>query len=776
MSRPIAATAAFVLALPLLAAFASAQPETQPSAVPPCPYPGSPTYPGLPGVCHPYPQPPLPASVQTHFCGDSSSSVASCVDCPAGEVCRTKSDTGESYFPKSNPFDYTTFPGTNFLPSVFTNNFDSGGVEMPQTLPSTPRIPYNLHLTDPQVYEINPTSPEQDLEAVFDGIAADVAEMDGLRRDPERTAASLVSEIDLIQEGLLRRASFGIDVLEGNPVENRAYSGFPLLHYTGPEKVKKVEPIHDAAGKLIGGNVNVHQVWYGQRIESDTALLDPSEVLGVPWTVTYTVDVLHRGHDDFSPFVTYTDTPRYDTTTGKPCPYGFDDPKRETDCALLPAWFDDKTGKPCPYPDDPERSVNCTKKGGPPPNVGMDQSFFNMEDGTRTVFGIGMAPGDYLNLVYTWGWRNHPPRIQVMEKAVKKIANPFPGGSDGLCPQEYGGCALPQLEQAVFCNPEDPATPKISSGDPLPGGGTNTCSVPNLPACTSTRCAPGDVNPQCEKNKLYAIGKIGELAPAKRMWTVLRNEILVTARAAHQAWLDWPGHGEWQECVDQGGDDCDEILRPLLEDPDLWNPWAQVAALVADRGLPAYYAFTDRTELPCYRRDESRPRPFNCVDGLNPVPGTDINTLFVNNTTYGELTRGGWVRWNSWQTRYEAGEDPEVNDAVLNVAAFNGDHFPHSYVIADFGGARGWENQFKSSVKVAGSGCWFTFGRAYWWLNTGGPNGFLCIPPAQPDPSSPYGVLGERRFDVQFNFEPSRRLRFYQFDPFHHDVAIYSVH
>ncbi len=29
---------------------------------------------------------------------------------------------------------------------------------------------------------------------------------------------------------------------------------------------------------------------------------------------------------------------------------------------------------------------------------------------------------------------------------------------------------------------------------------------------------------------------------------------------------------------------------------------------------------------------------------------------------------------------------------------------------------------------------------------------------------------------MTFNFDPSRRLRFYQFDPLHHDVAIFSVH
>jgi hypothetical protein len=33
-----------------------------------------------------------------------------------------------------------------------------------------------------------------------------------------------------------------------------------------------------------------------------------------------------------------------------------------------------------------------------------------------------------------------------------------------------------------------------------------------------------------------------------------------------------------------------------------------------------------------------------------------------------------------------------------------------------------------------------------------------------------------RKVQITYNYEPSRRLRFYQFDPLHHDVAIFSVH
>lgn len=50
---------------------------------------------------------------------------------------------------------------------------------------------------------------------------------------------------------------------------------------------------------------------------------------------------------------------------------------------------------------------------------------------------------------------------------------------------------------------------------------------------------------------------------------------------------------------------------------------------------------------------------------------------------------------------------------------------------------------------------------------------------ARPLPSLPSAngdVLSEHTIDLTFNFDPSRRLRFYQFDPLHHDVAVFSMH
>src|SRR2546421_11731126 len=96
--------------------------------------------------------------------------------------------TGQSLFPESDPFKYP--PGTNFLPTIYTNMFDGFGKEMPNTLPSTPSNPYNLHDGDPVVTPVNETSPTDDLRTVFQGVTRlsakpqkEAAEVEAIRRN-----------------------------------------------------------------------------------------------------------------------------------------------------------------------------------------------------------------------------------------------------------------------------------------------------------------------------------------------------------------------------------------------------------------------------------------------------------------------------------------------------------------------------------------------------------------------------------------------------------------
>jgi hypothetical protein len=487
--------------------------------------------------------------------------------------------TPEGAFPSQDPFNDP--PGSNHLPTVYKNVCDGNGVEIVNTLPSTPEHPYNLH-PDPAVSLIDKTSPTDDLQEAFKLI----------KKSKGGNAAAV------------QRA---IDILEGNPIPDRAYSGMALLHYQGPERIKHVQAVYDENNVKVGGIVDVHQVWYDGNIQSDAAMIDPSDVLDVPWTVRFTVDTLNRGHEDFAPMVMY-----------------FDDP------ALSPP------GMP------------------PMPHVMMDQTFFPMEDGTRTVFEIKMAPGKYYNLTYNWGWRKHPPRVQVSENARKMI----------------GGKSLAQWEIDVF--------------GPHPSAS--------------------------EAEKLAAIAKIGDLAPEKRMWNLLRD-----IKASRKA--------------------SSKNIQKLSRAFEQWQ---------------------DRNKLP---------------DGVTADPDADWTLLFVNNTIYGQMKGirdDSHVEYPDWNLRGK----------TVKIKLLNGDHFDHAYFNVDFGGRRGWENTFQSTQAIGGAGQWFTFGRAHWWVNAGMPTsgkpGLIMTPAATG--SGDNTIVGQHNIEMQMNYEPSRRLRWYQFDPLHHDFAIWSIH
>ena len=452
--------------------------------------------------------------------------------------------------------------GDSELPYVESDMRDAQGLSIPNTLPSRPANPFNLHAAAVRLSSIDKTSPRDDLRRVIDDV---------------RSAArkGFVDRIRLQQ---------GIDILEGNPLPGKVYSGFAMLHYTAAERVKRVEPVRDAQGQVIGGNVTVRQIWFDNQIESDTALIDPSEVQNVPWTVTYVIDVLNGGADDFSPFGMFFDAP------------------------AAPGSFGDA-------------------------HFGIDQTFYPMSEGQRHLFTIKHPPARYYKLTYTWGWRKHPPRIQAMENAL----------------QSAGGIPLLQWETQVF----------------------------------------GTAPRSSEASRMAAIAQIGDLSPAKRMWRAFR----------------------------------DATSAPLQD----------VVRLMDDARL-SFEDWSDRTRLP---------------RGVTSDPTADATFFYVNNTMYGDVRNV--ERWS----------DP---GAVFKVALLNGDRFAHAYMAVDFGGIRGWENQFHTA---GGSAASHTFGRAHWWP-VAGP---IMVPPV-----SAMGLPGRHRVEMTLNFKPGDRIKLYQFDPLHHDVAIYSLH
>lgn len=532
-------------------------------------------------------------------------------------------------------------PGSNHLETVFENMRDHLGNVMPNTLPSTPDNPYNLH-DDPIVTEINKTSPTDDLVAIFKSIKQELDDDDDDENgddvdddDNENRTVDIDSAIQM-----------GIDILEGNPIPNRVYSGFPLLHYIGPLKFKQVQPIFEN-GVLVGGNVNVHQIWYDNFIESDTFCLDPSLVWDVPWTITYTIDTLNRGHEDFAPFNANFQHPSHPTPNNLPIRL---------------------------------------------PHVAFDQTFFPMEDGTRTQLVMNMTKGMYFNLTYHWGWRQHPPRVQVHENCLKT-----PGGKP-----------IPQWETDVF-----------------------------------------GIDPRAdEASKIAAIEMIGDLSPAKRMWRAFNKLQKLNGKKNKKI----------------------KKMKSFLAE--------------AER---AFFQWRDRTALP---------------DGIDLDPNSTVTLLQVNNTMYGRVSNLGPGKddgnpdWTSIPDNQAELPDWTIRPFQLKVKIINGDYYQHAYTAADFGGSRGWENTFQSTLAVGGAGPLFTFGRVHWWMPAGAPiardinnnivPGLIPIPPATRPAKGKVltkkhklkkgVVLGEHNVHITYNHEPSRRIKVYQFDPTHHDVSIWSMH
>ena len=623
--------------------------------------------------------------------------------------------TPEGQHPPQDPFAEP--PGSNFLMTVYENLRDYSNREMPNTMPSTPDNPYNLHDGPVMTETIDSRSPDQDLDMIIDKLEA-IAEGKPIKKDWNALGGKhhkkgwgwkWKKKHHGEKKDIASLVQFGIDILEGNPID-RAYSGLAQLHYDGLTKVKKVEPEFDADGNVIGGNVVVNMFYWGQHIEADAMFIDPSAVFDAPWTITYRVHILHRGMEDFSPMVSHFNRIQL--------PDGTDSPPANRHASL-------------------------------------DETFFPMlEEGVRYTVKVKQTKGKYLSLIYHWGWRIHPPRVQAIENATKRAG-----------PNNW---TLPQWEKAAFCEggAEDPDCDPRNNLD----------------------------------DRMYAIAQIGDLSPAKRMWMVfksMQDELALydnKHRHHHHAWKKYFKHKK---------------LHMQLK--------GYVKELKA-----AYFDWVDRTKLPA---------------GVEEDPDATLTLLFVNNTIYG--SRQGLTGEGSGQgpasfkgTANGSLHDWNIRPYNAKVTVYNGDNFMHFYRNVDFGGSRGWENQFQltdpttlegphpvippghpanfdpfnnpanvvageenvfpinrggteeflqptprnltdpvNGMPQMGSGCFFTFGRNYLWPNVGGPTGLQPIPMAGPD-----GTPGMHKFDITFNYEPSRRLKMYQFDPLHHGVAIYSLH
>src|SRR3954452_15497840 len=124
-----------------------------------------------------------------------------------------------------------------------------------------------------------PQSPGDDDPLALDALGSSATPEDdlGAALDALRDASSATEAQDA-----RRRA---LDILLGNPISGKAYSGMPLLNWDVPRKVKDVPP---------GGDVRVRQVRFGDTVLSDTSMLRfaaPDQ----PFTITYEIAVLGPG-------------------------------------------------------------------------------------------------------------------------------------------------------------------------------------------------------------------------------------------------------------------------------------------------------------------------------------------------------------------------------------------------------------------------------------------------------------------------------------------------
>lgn len=612
--------------------------------------------------------------------------------------------TPTTHHPQSKPFQ--TSEPTNLLPTTYERMIDSGGDRIPNTLPSTPEDPYNLH-PEPEVSEIDPRSPRWDLNMIINELKGAVdpehrravnkqfyKNGTGVPSDPRRGRVERKGQDAGKTEPLtgridMERVEFAIDILEGNPID-RTYSGMALLKYKGPEKVKKVDPETNT--------VTVHQSWQRSRIMSDTMFIDPSTIpADEEWTVRYVVDSLHWGHEDFAPFAVF-----------------FDDPQ-----------------------------TKGVSKGTP--FFQMDQTFFPMEQGHRYVFEIDMPPHRFWNLTYTWGWRVHPPRIQAIEKATKT-----PGGKN-----------IVKWESDVFG--ENPTADRQS--------------------------------------QLEAISMLSDLAPAKRMWQAFRGikaakeqggvppkALQALVEEAEAAFEDWKDPHELPRGIEQAGDEYDQTIAYLN------NKMYGGMHSIKNEAEQTFYEWETRGEQMKVKlkNGDYFPHAYMNVD-FGGRRGWE--NIYQNTVALGG--QGPWFTFGRTQWSQNLGRRQPVNKPQPAIIPAAKRPTTEDGTSGSGNGNAGGPGNGNGKAKGVGSLAALE-DRIGHELPDVAQAGGRSVPARPETPGKPSDnmymaipgqetalhrvmsegdvELGMRNVHLTFRYDPSRRLRFYQFDPLHHDQTILSIH
>ena len=304
-----------------------------------------------------------------------------------------------------------------------------------------------------------------------------------------------------------------------------------------------------------------------------------------------------------------------------------------------------------PPPVPPPRPATRRRRPGKPPGCRHGPDVLPDQEGTRTVLRIKMAPAEYYKPGLHLGLAHAP------------AARP----GDRERHQDGGPARRSQWEIDVF-GPD----PRAS-----------------------------------EEAKLAAIAKIGDLAPAKRMW-----QRPAQARAT----------------------------RPRA------RRLAAGRAAARRGGRHAFQDWQDRTQLPARRRARPRRRP-------HPLLRQQHDLRRVHRRRTHQLPGVADPR--------HAAQGDARQRRLLHHA------LPERRLRR--------RPRLGEPVQVVGQG------RRLGLLVHLRPQ-LLVDEPGEPDrcvaaggPRAAYKA-SVQKLEITFNYDPSRRLRFYQFDPLHHDVAVFSVH